>query len=116
MTWNLLKEWLKGRTGEPWFGFWNALAALCLLVLLFLFPLAVVATAAWGYYHGTAQPLSYVLKMAFRVGLVGAGFFIISLLGPCWSDLASERLGERRENITIQEIFRKTIDFERWCD
>jgi len=115
-SFGLYKEWYNEKQNGLWFEFWIGLITLTEGLLLFLFPFAVIATVFWGYFEGTTRPLNFVLASAFWIGLAGIVFFAVGLLGSCWGDMAAERTEKRRRNVTIQEIVKKTINFEKWCD
>jgi len=114
ITKRLLREWYSEKLEEPWFQFWTFLSGLAVIALIVLFPLAVIVAAVYGHYCGSAKQLHFVLIAAFWTGLAGTVSYVLGLVGVCWADMAAERLGEKRKTLTIQEITRKNLNFERW--
>lgn len=114
ITWKLFLNWLGDRLEEPCLAPWIFVASLC-GVGFALCLLGAVGAAIWSHFRGDAAVLNLVLKAAFWAATGGMGAFVLGVLCACWEDFVAERRGEKRNIVTIQEILKKTLEFERWC-
>jgi len=57
-----------------------------------------------------------MLKFMFWVAIAIIGFIFTVLLFSFWIDMTRERREEKGNTVTFQEMIKKNLDFERWCD
>ncbi|OIQ53426.1 hypothetical protein [Neomoorella thermoacetica] len=84
----------------------------------FVFGLGVVgfiAAATYSWYSGDVYYNVLILKMGFWFIIAFASSFVLGVLVSIWEDLVKERRNEKGQSLTIQEVIRKELDFERWC-
>lgn len=84
----------------------------------FVFGLGVVgfiAAAIYSWYSGDVYYNVLILKMGFWFIIAFASSFVLGVLVSMWEDLVKERRNEKGQSLTIQEVIRKELDFERWC-
>ncbi|PHJ39996.1 hypothetical protein P378_00300 [Desulforamulus profundi] len=63
-----------------------------------------------------AKPIEKALTVGGWFIIIQLGIIITLMLFIIWKDLADERRNNKPQSpITLKEILKKEIDFERWC-
>lgn len=75
----------------------------------------LMLTASYEYYFGNKAPFEFVLDLGFVAVVVLAANFILSLVYVIWEDLVRIRRNHKSDTLTIVEVLKSEINFERWC-
>ncbi len=74
----------------------------------------LVLSAGCGYHFGNHISYEIVLYLGFLAIVVLASNLVLSLLYFMWEDLARIRRKQRSDTLTIVEVLKGEINFERW--
>lgn len=83
------------------------------LFVFYFFLLSIVAVYSW--FKGSALVFDVFLRTGFWVIVFLAANFALGVLYFMWEDLVSVRRNEKLNSLTIMEVVKGEVDFERWC-
>jgi len=87
------------------------------LILWGLYLLCFIVSISESWSNGwTAKPIEKALTVGGWFIIIQLSIIILLTFFVIWKDLVDERQNNRPQSpITLKEILKKEIDFERWC-